>query len=89
MRPASVPRVARILGQHACAAIGHFDQDGPPVGRVGAPPDQVLGLERVHDLGGRARRDLQAVRQLRQAHRPVPGQHAQGAQVGGSDVPWR
>ena len=40
------------LGHDVGAVLGHLDQGGPPVGRVGMAPDQVAGLKRVHDLGG-------------------------------------
>jgi len=49
------------LGQDAGAVLGHLDQGGAPVAWIGAPPDQVPGLERVHYFGGRTRRDLQSL----------------------------
>src|SRR5208282_3843944 len=69
-------RVDRV--EDAGPVLGHLDQSGPPVTGVGPPPGQAPGFERVGDLGGRARRDAQMVRQFREAHCPVPPEHAQG-----------
>jgi hypothetical protein len=69
--------------------LGHLDQRGAPVTRIGSPPDQVPGLQGVHHLGGGAGRDVQVVGELGEPHRPVPPQRAQGAQVGRGDVPGR
>src|SRR5215469_4460944 len=60
--PGFGPAGGADLGQDAGAVFGHLDQGGAPVAWVGAPLDEVAGLERVHDLGGCARRDLQVIR---------------------------
>src|SRR5215467_803224 len=69
------------------AVLGHLDQRGPPVTRIGPTYGQATGFERVDDLGGRARRDAQVIRQLRQPHHPVALEHPQRAEVRRSDVP--
>jgi ribosomal protein S18 acetylase RimI-like enzyme len=76
-------------GQDVGAVLGHLDQRGAPVAGVGAPPDQVRGLQGVHHLGGGAGRDVQVVGELGQAHRAVPPQRAQRAQVRRGNVPGR
>jgi hypothetical protein len=47
--------------EDAGAVLGQLDQRGPPVTRVGPPPDQAARFEGIGDLGGRARRDVQMV----------------------------
>src|SRR5207247_1197194 len=73
--------------EDAAAVVGHLDQRGPPVALVRPPPGQAPFFEGVHHLGGRARRDAQPVRQLRQAHDAVAPEHAQGPQLSWGDVP--
>ena len=89
MRPASVPRAARISARTPapCSVTStRVARRSPGSARRRT---RSRDFERVHDLGGRARRDLQAFGQLGQPHRPVPAQRAQGAQVGRGDVPRR
>ena len=63
------------------------DEGGPPVTGIGPPVDQAPGFEGVDHLGGRAGRDMQALREIGQAHIAVAVQHAQGAELGRGDVP--
>ena len=69
-RSASVPaaRIASRTPAPCSVTSTSVARRSPGSGRRS---DQAPGFERVHDLGGRARRDVQPVRQLRQAHRPV------------------
>jgi len=67
--------------------LGYLDQGGPPIAGIGPPPGQAPRFEGIDDLGGRARRDVQMARKLRQAHRTVAHQHAQSPQLGRGDVP--
>jgi hypothetical protein len=69
------------------AVPGQLDQGGPPVVGVGAPFDQAASLQGIGNLGGRARRDAQVLRERRQAHLPVPRQHAHRPQLRRGDVP--
>ena len=71
----------------ASAMLGQGNQGGPPVVRVGPPLHQAPGFHGVDNLSGRSRRDVQMIRKLRQAHRPVAHQHAQSPQVSRGDVP--
>jgi hypothetical protein len=50
--------------EDAGAVLGHLDQGGPPVVGVGPPLRQAPGFEGVDDLCGRARRDVQMLREL-------------------------
>jgi hypothetical protein len=73
--------------QDTGAVFGQLDQRGPTVVRVGAPLDQIPGFEGIDDLRGRTRRDVQVVRQLRQAHHPEATEHAQRPQLRRVDIP--
>lgn len=73
--------------KNASAVLGHPGQGGPPIAGIPAPLDEAPRFESIDDLGGRARRDVQVTRQLRQAHRTVAREHTQSPQLGWGDVP--
>ena len=86
LRLGAARRADRV--QDARTVLGQLDQSGPPVTGVGPALDQAAGLEGVDDLRGGARSDVQMIRQLGQAQRPVALEHAQRPQLGRGDVPW-
>lgn len=73
--------------KNAGAVVGYLYKGGPPVAGIGSALDQAPCLEGINDFSGRARRDVQMARKLRQAHHSVAPQHSQSSQLGRADVP--
>ncbi len=76
-----MPRRPRAGRRRPGRAAPHPRRDGddlrPSVVRVGGAPGQAALLEGVDDVGDRARRDPQVLRELAEAHRAVVREHAQ------------
>ena len=69
------------------AGVGDDDEGGAAVVGIGLTTDEAAVLEGVDDLGRRARRDPEVLREGARARGAVAHQGAEGAQLGRGDLP--